>query len=119
MAKENPTGDGCAVSLSLPARNEAFLRRVITAARDGLRDELQQFGEQLQEPRTKLLLEDAAYAALLDALGRGRVVPDDELRAVLTQLADSVDRENEYGRVVTEHQAFRDLLAQLDGPVAP
>jgi len=113
MATENPTGDGCAVSISIPAGNEAFLRRIISGAQDGLRDDLGQSDERLREPRTKLLLEDAAYAALLDGLDQGRVVPDDELRAALARLREAVDRENEYGRVVFEHEAVADLLAQL------
>jgi len=117
MATHDPTGDGRAVPLSVPSGNDAFLRRTIGAARDGLREELERFGDRLGEPRSKLLLEDAAYAALLDGLDRGIIVADDELRAVLARLAESVDRDNEYGRVVFEHEAIHDLLGQL-GEVA-
>ena len=118
MATENPTDDGRAVALSIPAGNEAFLRRIIGAARDGLRDELERHGDQLREPRSKLLLEGAAYSALLGGLDRGRVLPDDELQAALARLAWSVDRGNEYGRVVFEHDALHDLLGQLGAAVA-
>lgn len=114
MATENPTGRGCVVSLTIPAGNRPFLRRVIRAARDGLREELERFGDQLNEPRSSLLSEETAYTVLLDALGRGRVVPDDELRGVLAQLAESVDHENEYSRVTFEHEALRGLLVQIE-----
>ncbi|HVQ58406.1 MAG TPA: hypothetical protein VMS60_05800 [Solirubrobacterales bacterium] len=114
MATENPTGDGCVVSLTIPAGNKAFLRRVISAARDGLREELERFGDRLNEPRSSLLLEETAYVSLLDALDRSRVIPDDELRGVLARLAESVDHENEYARVAFEHDALRGLLAQIE-----
>jgi hypothetical protein len=115
MATKDPTGDGRAVSLSIPPGNEAFLRRVIGSTQGGLRDDLKHHGDRLREPRSKLLLEDAAYAALLDGLDRGRIVPDDELRAILGRLAESIDRGNEYGRVVFEHDTLHDLLARLGG----
>lgn len=118
MATENPTGDGRAVSLSTPAGNKAFLRRVISATQDGLRDDLAQHGDQLCEPRSGLLLEDAAYAALLDGLDRGAIVPDNELRATLARLGEAIDHENEYERVVFEHEAVAGLLTQLGGAVA-
>jgi len=115
MATENTKGDGDAISLSIPAGNEAFLRRIISATQDGLHDELERFGDQLHEPRSKMLLEDAAYAALLEGLDCGRVVPDSEILATLARLAESIDRDNEYGRVVFEHRAIHDLLGQLAG----
>jgi hypothetical protein len=117
MATENPTGDSCVVPLTIPAGNGAFLRRVIRAARDGLRDEMERFGDRLKEPRSRLLLEETAYVSLLDALDRGRVVPDDELRGALARLAESVDHENEYARVVFEHDALRGLLVQIEAVV--
>lgn len=115
MATYDHTGDAQAVPLSLPAGNAAFLRRIISAARDGLREEMERFGEQLREPQSKLLLEDAAYANLLDGLDRGHIAPDDELGAVAARLAKSIDRDNEYGRIVFEHRAIHDLLGQLAG----
>jgi hypothetical protein len=63
-------------------------------------------------------LEDAAYASLLTALDRRWIVPDDELRSALARLAESVDHDNEYSRVVFEHDALHDLIAQLERPVA-
>jgi len=115
MATENPTGDGRAVPLSIPAGNEAFLRRVIGAARDGIREDLEQHRDRLCRRRSELLLEETSYAALLGGLDLGRIVPDEEIRAALRRLAESVDRENEYERVVFEHRALADLLARLEG----
>ena len=118
MADQNPTGDGCAVARQIPAGSLPFLRRVITAAQEGLRDDLDRFGEELEQPRSKLLLEDAAYTVLLTALDRGWVIPDDELRAVVSRLAESVDHDNEYPRAVAEHDALHGLLASLESEAA-
>jgi hypothetical protein len=118
MATENPTGDDRAVSLSIPARNKPFLRRVIGAARDGLRQELADFAGQLRAPEAELLLEGTAYDTLLGVLDQERVIPDRKLCAVLSRLGESVDRDNEYSRCVTEHEALRDLLGQIEGALA-
>lgn len=118
MSCPNPTGDDHAVALTISTGNEAFLRRVIGAARDGIREELDRFGDQLRASRSELLLEETAYAALLGGLDLGRIVPDDEIRTELRRLAQSVDRENEYERVCFEHDAIHDLLTQLGGTVA-
>ncbi len=114
MSWTNPTGGGGVVALKIPAGNLPFLCRVIDAAREGLRDDLDRFGDRLRQPRTKLLLEDAAYATVLDALNCGRIAPDGELGAVVSRLAESVDHDNQYRRVVAEHDALRDLLGQLE-----
>jgi hypothetical protein len=118
MSCANPTGEGYALALSIPAGNLPFLRRVIHAARAGLKDDLDRFGDELQQPRSALLLEDAAYATLLVALDRRWVVPDEEVRAALSRLAESVDHDNEYARVIAEHDALHGLLAQLEGGAA-
>jgi len=115
MSCPNPTGDGRAVALTIPAGNEPFLRRVIGAARGGIREELDRFGDQLLAPRSELLLEETSYAALLGGLDLGRIVPDDEIRTALRRLAGSIDRENEYERVCFEHDALHDLLSQIEG----
>ena len=118
MPCPNPTGGSHAVALAIPAGNLPFLRRTINAARDGLRDDLERFADQLQQPRSSLLLEDAAYATLLTALTGRWIVPDDELRSALARLAESVDHDNEYSRVVFEHDALHNLLRQLEGLAA-
>jgi len=118
MADQHPKGGAVAVALKIPSGNLPFLRRVIAAARAGLREDLDRFGEELQQPRSKLLLEDAAYATLLVALDRRWIVPDDELRAVLSRLAESVDHDNDYARVLAEHDALRALLGQLEAEAA-
>jgi len=115
MADQHPTGGRHAVALEILTGNLPFLRRVLTAARVGLREDLDRFGDELRQPRSKLLLEDAAYAELLVALDRRWIVPDDELRAVLRRLAESVDHDNDYARVVAEHDALHGLLNQIEG----
>jgi hypothetical protein len=118
MANPNPTGDDGAVARPIPTGNLPFLRGVVTAAQEGLRDDLACFADKLEQPRSALLLEDAAYTVLLTALDRGWVIPDDELRAAVSRLAESVDHDNEYARVVFEHDALHDLLGQLEGTAA-
>jgi hypothetical protein len=114
MAVENPTRDSCVVTLTIPAGNEAFLRRVIAAARDGLGEDLDDHADRLRRPVTELLREEMALLALLGALEEGEVVPGPELRATLARLAAAVDRDNEYDRVVAEHEALADLRAQVE-----
>jgi hypothetical protein len=43
------------------------------------------------------------------------IVPDNDLRTVLGDLAQVIDSGNEYSRVVTEHEALHGLLGQLRG----
>jgi hypothetical protein len=42
-------------------------------------------------------------------------LPDRDVRDVLRDLAEVYDRENEYERVVCEHEALHGLLEQLAG----
>jgi hypothetical protein len=42
MAKENPTGRGAAVALSIPADQVCFLRDLFQRARAGVREELRE-----------------------------------------------------------------------------
>jgi len=114
MANENPTGDGHAVPLQIPAGNVPFLRTVLTDARDGLRDDLNRFGDQLREPREELETELADYGRLLIALETKKVRVDCRLYSALLTLADAIDRQNEYPRARFEHQAIRGLLGQIE-----
>jgi hypothetical protein len=114
MADENPTGRGAAVALTIPADQVRFLRRLFKGARAGVRQELKEYPEQLKEP-TRLHREDAAYGRLLVALDELVIVPDADVRDVLGDLTHIIDRSNEYGRVVAEHEALHGLLGQLTG----
>jgi len=112
MADENPTGSGDAVGLTIPAEHRKFLRALFEIARNGIREELAQYPKQLREPR-RLHREEAVYEKLLAALDSGSIVPDRDVRDVLRDLAEIYDRENEYERVVSEHEALHGLLGQL------
>ena len=114
MADENPTGRGSAVALNIPADQVGFLRGLFKSARAGVRQELNEHLDQLKEP-ARLRREDAAYGRLLAALDELVIVPDDDLRAVLGDLAKIIDSGNEYRRVIAEHEALHGLLGQLTG----
>ena len=111
MANDNPTGHGAAVALKIPADHVRFLRSVFSSARAGVQDELEAFPGQLDPKR--LEREEAAYGRLLTALDELVIVPDGDVLAILADLAAIIDTGNEYGRVVSEHEALHGLLAQL------
>ena len=114
MADQNPTGDGDAVALTIPAEHRKFLRNLFEIARNGIREELAQYPKQLKEPR-RLHREEAVYEKLLAALDTGSIVPGRDVRGVLRDLAEICDKDNEYKRVVCEHEALHGLLDQLTG----
>ena len=113
MADQNPTGSGAAVALELPADHIRFLRSTFEKARAGVKNELEEFPDQLDPER--LQREEAVYARLLAALDELVIVPDQDALGVLGDLAGIIDQGNEYRRVVTEHEALQGLLAQLRG----
>lgn len=113
MADQNPMGRGAAVALDLPVDHVRFMRGVFEKARAGIDDELKEFPEQLDPKR--LHREHAAYGRLLTALDELVIVPDQDVRDLLSDLAGIIDRGNEYSRVVKEHAALHGLLAQLGG----
>jgi hypothetical protein len=113
MADENPTGRGSAVALSISADQARFLRSTFEKARAGVKDELEEFPDQLDPKR--LEREEAAYARLLAALNELVIVPDRDVRDLVADLAGIIDTANEYSRVVEEHEALHGLLAQLGG----
>lgn len=112
MATQNPTGGGAAVSLSIQPVDRKFLRSVFSMARGGIRDELADYPDDLREP-TRLYREEAVYDKLLGALREGSIVPDADTRRVLADLAQTIDRANEYERVVAEHAALLGLQEQV------
>jgi hypothetical protein len=114
MANQNPTGDGDAIAIAIPAKHRKFLRDLFEIARNGIREELEQYPKQLKEPR-RLHREEIVYDKLLAALDSNSIVPGRDVRDVLRDLAGISDRENEYERVITEHAALYGLLDQLAG----
>lgn len=114
MADQNPTGRGSAVTLTIPADQVRFLRGLFMDARAGVQQELKDYPKQLKEP-TRQRREDAAYGRLLAALDECVIAPDADVRVVVKDLAKIIDGSNEYERVVSEHEALRDLLGQITG----
>ncbi len=114
MADENPTGKSAAVVLAIPADQARFLRSTFRSAQVGIRDELREYLKQLKEP-TRLRREEAAYGRLLAALDERVIVPDHDVRAAVSDLAQVIDTSNEHSRVVAEHEALHGLLGQLGG----
>ena len=112
MADQDPTRRGASVALNLPDDHVRFLRGVFTDARVGLRDELTEHRDDLKDPE-RLSREEAAYGRVLVALVEMAVVADAELLGVVSNLADVIDRSNEYDRVVMEHEALHGFLDQL------
>ena len=86
MSCSNPTGDGEAVTLTIPAKHRKFLRDHFEIARSGIREELAQYPKQLKEPQ-RLHREEAVFERLLAALDRGSFGPDRDVRDVLRDLA--------------------------------
>jgi hypothetical protein len=113
MADENPKGRGAVVALDLPAEQVRFLRGTFESAQEGVRDELREHLDQLEDP-ARLRREDAAYGRLLTALDECVIVPDADVRAVVRDLAQVIDQGNEYSRVVVEHEALHGLVALLE-----
>ncbi len=114
MADPNPTGRGAAVALQLPVDQVRFLRGIFESAQAGVREELREWPDNLKDPK-HLRREEAAYGRLLAALDELVIVPDNDVRDVLGDLAGIIDRSNEYSRVVAEHDALHGLLAQVKG----
>lgn len=112
MSAQNPKGPHDSVGLSIPAFHADFLRETFEGGRAGACAELREYPDQVSDPQL-LRREAAAYSKLLTALEERVIVPDGAVREVVTDLARAIDRENEYARVVAEHEALHGLLAQL------
>jgi hypothetical protein len=112
MATKNPTGVGDPLALTVLPEHGKFLRSLFQIARDGIKQELAKYPKQLRDP-ARLRREEAAYGRLLAALDERVIVPDSDVRAVLCDLMQIVDVDNEYERVIAEHKALHGLLDQL------
>ena len=118
MAENDPTKCRGPIHLAVPRRDRKFLKEVLAMARDGVRDDLSEHGDRLRRPACQRR-ELAAYERLLAAIEGEPLVPDPDLRSVLSGLARIVDDGNEYARVAAEHRAVHGLLASLDQAKSP
>ncbi|HEY0316886.1 MAG TPA: hypothetical protein VGC49_01185 [Solirubrobacterales bacterium] len=85
--------------------------------RDGVREDLARFPDRVRNTAA-LHREEAAYDALLAALDSGSIVVSGDIRCVLCDLALTIDRENEYERVVAEHAALLGVRQQVAGALS-
>lgn len=117
MAKQDPKGGTRVVAISLPRTQVAFLRRHIGSVLAGVREDLKT-PEQLTQP-DKARDEAAAYRDLTEALRhRELTLPNEFAHQAVAVLAVEADRENEYERVVFEHDALRGLLGVFEKAAA-
>lgn len=112
MATDNPTGRGPGIAVAIPTKDRGFLRGLFEMARGGIRDELADHAEEVRDP-ARLRREEGAYDALLAALGGDSIVASVDVCRVLGELAQMIDRENEYRRVIAEHAALLGLREQV------
>jgi len=117
MADQNSMG-GTPVHLDLPESHERILRGALTTCLAGVRSDLEA-PRPLPDP-TKAHREAAAFERLLAGLDRGEiVVPDKAAHEAVEAMATSADQENNYAKVVAEHEALFGLLARLSPTGAP
>jgi hypothetical protein len=111
MATENPTGDGGTIALDLTNEQRRFLRGALADCRAGREDDLQTHPDHPNACRWRA--NAAAYGRLIAGVDAGRIAPDAEVRRLVRELAEASDREEEYERVVFEHDALAALRKQI------
>lgn len=114
MANSNPKGDERAVAFTFPPAQARFLVAAIADCKAGVEGDLAQRPQHVNAPRWQR--ESQAYAALLAGLTEDAVIHSDlALRRVVGELAEAIDRDNEYSRVTFEHAALVNLREQVEG----
>jgi hypothetical protein len=104
-------GGGEAVALSLTDGQRRYLRHALADCKAGREDDLQTHPDHPNAGRWRA---DAdAYGRLIAGVDASQVVPDDRLRRLVRELAAASDREEEYERVVFEHDALAALREQI------
>jgi hypothetical protein len=103
-------GDGI-VALELTDKQRRFLRSTLGNCQVGREDDLRTHPDHSRARRWRA--DAAAYGRLIVGLDAGEIVPDDRARRLVCELAEASDREEEYERVVFEHDALAVLCAQI------
>jgi hypothetical protein len=118
MADQNPMGGGRPVHLDLPEPQVKILQSTLTTCLLGVRSDLK--APHPVPDLARACREADAFERLLAGLDCGEVVvPDEAAREVVQAMATSVDQENNYAKVVAEHEALFGLLARLSADEAP
>jgi hypothetical protein len=113
MASTDPTGGERAVPLSLPSAQANFLRKELAGLKADLEADLASHPDDPAAERWRASA--AAYGRLLAGLEAGVIIPDAEVRCLVRGWTEANDREEQYDRVIFEHEALHALRSQLDG----
>ncbi len=111
MASDNPTGGGGTVALDLTDEQRRFLRCTLNYCKAGREDDLRTHPDHPNAGRWRAVAD--AYRRLVAGIEAGEIVPDDLVRRLVRELAAASDREEEYERVVFEHDALAALREQI------
>lgn len=111
MADSDPMGGGETVAIALSDRQRQYLRRAIADCKAGREDDLQTHPDHPNAGRWRT--DAAVYERLIAGLDAGEIVPDAEVRRLASELAEASDHEEEYERVVFEHDAHAALREQI------
>jgi hypothetical protein len=107
------TSDDEPIVLAVDRHHLQFLRLCFVCLRLGLLEDLAMDASQLKDPIATLKESELLrcwHQDLEDSVLVGTV---DELRHYLTEYLGVIDGDNDYGRVVAEHEAFAHLVRQL------
>jgi len=114
MAGKNPTCDGRAVPLNLPADHLLILRDTLADCLEGVRDDLGTSGA-VKDPE-QAREEADAYQRLLAGLARGKIlVPDAAALSAVRKIAKADDEASNYAEIAANHDALHGLLSLLEG----
>jgi hypothetical protein len=114
MAAKNPTGEKRAMPVDLPPSHVSILLSGIDACLEGVLGDLES-PERLRDP-ARSRREAIAYERLLAGLERGVVVvPDENARKAIEEMAVASDDTDNYVEVIANHDALHGLLAALEG----
>ncbi len=114
MSCSQPTGDRASVPLELPDSQAKILRDTLGICLDGVRGDLRA-PESMPNPE-RARREADAYERLLAALNQGSItLPDQEARETIEVIVLALEKDNDYLRLVAEHDALSRLLDLLGG----
>jgi hypothetical protein len=111
MATGNPMGGDGIVALDLTDGQRQFLLGTLVSCRIGREDDLRTHPDHPNANRWRA--NAAAYGRLIGGIVTGWIAPDAEVRRHVLELAEANDREEEYERIVFEHNALTALCEQV------